>query len=75
MEQLAKHDTIVKRKLPSQRNATYPGHATQNDIIDCLADVVFTSIICELAQNEAFSNLVDETNRMSKKEQMSLHIS
>lgn len=48
MELLAKHDPIVKRKMTSQRNATYLGHATQNEIIDCLAEMVRTSIISEV---------------------------
>uniref|UniRef100_A0A3B3RLL1 TTF-type domain-containing protein n=1 Tax=Paramormyrops kingsleyae TaxID=1676925 RepID=A0A3B3RLL1_9TELE len=71
MELLAKHDPIVKRKMTSQRNATYLGHATQNEIIDCLAEMVRTSIISEVVQSEAFSIL---TKDLSKKEQMSFVI-
>lgn len=74
MELLAKHDPIVKKKMTGQKNATYLGHATQNEIIDCLAEMVRTSIISEVAQSEAFSILVDETKDLSKKEQMSFVI-
>lgn len=74
MELLAKHNPMVKRKMTSQRNATYFGHNTQNEIIDCLAEMVRTSIISEVAQSEAFSILVDETKDLSKKEQMSFVI-
>uniref|UniRef100_A0A8C6SRB2 Zinc finger MYM-type protein 1-like n=1 Tax=Neogobius melanostomus TaxID=47308 RepID=A0A8C6SRB2_9GOBI len=73
MELLAKHNPTVKRKMTSQRNATYLGHDTQNEIIDCLAEMVRTSI-SEVAQSEAFSILVDETKDLSKKEQMSFVI-
>lgn len=34
MELLAKHDNQVKRKMMGQRNATYLGHSTKNEIID-----------------------------------------
>uniref|UniRef100_A0A3B3DJS2 DUF4371 domain-containing protein n=1 Tax=Oryzias melastigma TaxID=30732 RepID=A0A3B3DJS2_ORYME len=70
MELLAKHNPIVT----SQRNATYLGHDTQNEIIDCLGEMVGTSITSEVAQCEAFSILVDETKDMSKREQMSFVI-
>ena len=40
MELLAKHNPTVKRKMTSQRNATYLGHNTQNEIIDCLAEML-----------------------------------
>ena len=74
MELMAsKHNPMVKKKKKKtgQRNATYLGHETQNEILDCLAEMVRTSIITEVAQSEAFSILVDETKDMSKKEQMS----
>ncbi|XP_069482613.1 zinc finger MYM-type protein 1-like [Ambystoma mexicanum] len=74
MELLAKHDHTVKRKMTSQKNATYLGHSTQNEIIDCLAEIVRTSVINEVAQSGAFSIMVDETKDIAKKEQMSLVI-
>lgn len=55
MKLLAKHNPTVKRKITSQRNATYLGHGTQNEIIDCLLEMVHTSITCEVAQSEASS--------------------
>lgn len=60
--------------MTGQRNATYLGHETQNEILDCLAEMVRTSITTEVAQSEAFSILVDETKDMSKKEEMSFVI-
>lgn len=74
MELLAKHNPTVKRKMTSQRNSTYLGHDTQNEIIDCLAEMVRTSVTSEVSQSEAFSILVDETKDLSKKEQMSFVI-
>uniref|UniRef100_A0A8D3D2X9 DUF4371 domain-containing protein n=1 Tax=Scophthalmus maximus TaxID=52904 RepID=A0A8D3D2X9_SCOMX len=74
MELLAKDDNQVKRKRIGQRNATYLGHSTQNEIIDCLAEMVPTSIISEVSQTDAFSILVDETKDISKKEQKSFVI-
>ncbi|XP_048066986.1 uncharacterized protein LOC125280469 isoform X2 [Megalobrama amblycephala] len=74
MELLAKHNPTVKRKMTSQRNATYVGHDTQNEIIDCLAEMVRTSVTSEVSQSEAFSILVDETKDLSKKEQLSFVI-
>ncbi|XP_046906195.1 zinc finger MYM-type protein 1-like [Hypomesus transpacificus] len=71
MELLAKHDQTVKRKMTCQRNATYLGHNTQNEMIDCLAEMVRSSIITEVKQSEVFSIMVDETKDISKKEQMS----
>lgn len=43
-------------------------------MIDCLAEIVRTSIISEVTQSEAFSIMVDETKDISKKEQMSFVI-
>uniref|UniRef100_A0A3B3HAC2 TTF-type domain-containing protein n=1 Tax=Oryzias latipes TaxID=8090 RepID=A0A3B3HAC2_ORYLA len=74
MELLAKNNPIVKRKMAGQRNATCLGHDTQNEMIDCLAEMVRSSITGEVAESEAFSILVDETKDMSKKEQMSFVI-
>lgn len=74
MELLAKHNPTVKRKMTSQRNATYLGHDTQNEIIDCLAEMVCTSIISEVAQSEVFNILIDETKDPNRKEQMSFVI-
>lgn len=71
MELVGKHDKLVERKMTGQRNATYLGHGTQNEILDCLAEMVRKSIISEVAQSEAFSIMVDETKDISKKEQMS----
>ena len=50
------------------------GHGTQNEMLDCLAEMVRNSIINEVAQSEAFSIMVDETKDISKKEQMSFVI-
>ena len=60
--------------MKSQKNATYLGHGTQNEMLDCLAEMVRNSIINEVAQSEAFSIMVDETKDISKKEQMSFVI-
>lgn len=60
--------------MTSTRNATYLGHRTQNEMLDCLADMVRTEIISEVKKSEAFSIMVDETKGLSKKEQLSFVI-
>lgn len=70
MELLGKHDKLVERKMTSRTNATYLGHGTQNEMLDCLAEIVHNSIISEVTQSESFSIMVDETKDISKKEQM-----
>lgn len=74
MELRAKHDPAVRKKMTSQRNATYLGHATQNEIMDCLAEMGLSSIISEVTQSEAFIIMVDVTKDLSKKDQMSFVI-
>lgn len=74
IELVGKHDKLVERKMTGQRNATYLSHGTQNEVLDCLAEMVRKTIISEVAQSEAFSIMVDETKDVSKKEQMSFVI-
>lgn len=59
MELRAKHDPAVRKKMTSQRNVTYLGHAAQNEIMDCLAEMGLSSIISEVTQSEPFSIMVD----------------
>lgn len=73
MELRAKHDPAVRKKMTSQRNVTYLGHATQNEIMDCLAEMGLSSIISEVTQSEAFIIMVDVTKDLSK-DQMSFVI-
>lgn len=60
--------------MTGQRNATYLGHATQNEIMACLAEMGLSSIISEITQSEAFIIMVDVTKDLSKKDQMSFVI-
>lgn len=66
LEQIAKRDPIVKKKL-SSGNAKYTSNTTQKEILECLAEMVRQNIIQEVKENEAFSVLVDETKDMKKK--------
>lgn len=66
MELIAKHDETNKRKMTKQCKATYTSHRIQNEILDCLAEIVRLSIIKEVKESESFSIMVDETKDVSK---------
>lgn len=71
LEQIAKHDPIVKKNM-SCGNSKYTSNTTQKEIIECLAEMVRSSIIQEVKESGAFSVLADETKDIKKTEQISL---
>ncbi len=71
LELLAKHDTVVKKKITGARNAKYTSHQIQNEVLDVLAEMVRSTIINEVKESEVFSLLADETKDVGKTEQMS----
>ncbi len=59
-------------KLKAVGNAKYTSNTIQNEILECLSDMVRESIISEVKENKYFSIIVDETRDLKKKEQLSL---
>lgn len=71
LDVVANHDPAVQHRLTSIHNAKYTSKIIQNEVLDCLAEMVRAEIIKEMKQSETFSIMVDETKDVSKKEQMS----
>uniref|UniRef100_A0A672I3S2 TTF-type domain-containing protein n=1 Tax=Salarias fasciatus TaxID=181472 RepID=A0A672I3S2_SALFA len=69
---IANHDKAVKKRLTSSHNAKYTSKTIQNEVLDCLADVVRTEITEEVKNSEVFSIIADETKDVKGKEQISL---
>uniref|UniRef100_A0A3B5QKP1 DUF4371 domain-containing protein n=1 Tax=Xiphophorus maculatus TaxID=8083 RepID=A0A3B5QKP1_XIPMA len=72
LNEIAKHDPFVQRRLDAHGNAKYTSHQIQNEILQGLAEMVQKEIIAEVKQSEVFSVLADETRDLQKKEQISL---
>lgn len=71
LDLVANHDLVVKRRLTSIHNAKYTSKVIQNEVLDCLAEMVRSEIIKEVKDSEYFSVMADETKDVSKKEQIS----
>ncbi|XP_076841026.1 zinc finger MYM-type protein 1-like [Brachyhypopomus gauderio] len=69
---IANHNKSVKKRLASNHNAKYTSKIIQNEVLDCLADMVRTEITEEVKNSEVFSIVADETKDVKKKEQISL---
>ncbi|ROL52542.1 Zinc finger MYM-type protein 1 [Anabarilius grahami] len=72
MDLIAKHSPLIDKKLKAVGNAKYTSNTIQNEILECLSDMVRESIISEVKENKYFSIIVDETRDLKKKEQLSL---
>lgn len=72
LEMIAKHDPVVEKKMQGKQNAKYTSSVIQNEILDCLANMVREEIIQEVKESEVFSVIADETKDLKKKEQLSL---
>lgn len=72
LDEIAKHDQFIEKRLDACGNAKYTSHQIQNEILQGLADMVQSEIIKEVKENEVFSVIADETKDLQKKEQMSL---
>ncbi|XP_032411152.1 zinc finger MYM-type protein 1-like isoform X1 [Xiphophorus hellerii] len=72
LDEIAKHDQLIEKKLRGCANAKYTSHQIQNEILQGLAEMVQTEIIKEVKECEVFSVIADETKDLQKKEQMSL---
>jgi hypothetical protein len=72
LEMIAKHDPAVQKKMKGKQNAKYTSSVIQNEILECLANMVRDEIIREVKESEVFSVIADETKDLKKKEQLSL---
>ena len=72
LEMIAKHDPVVQKKIKGKQNAKYTSSVIQNEILECLANMVRDEIIREVKESEVFSVIADETKDLKKKEQLSL---
>lgn len=67
MELIAKHNPLVAKKKKAVGNAKYTSNTIQNEILECLSDMVRDTIISEVKQSEVFSVIADETKDLKKK--------
>ena len=58
--------------MKGKQNAKYTSSVIQNEILECLANMVCDEIIREVKESEVFSVIADETKDLKKKEQLSL---
>ncbi|XP_041834348.1 zinc finger MYM-type protein 1-like [Melanotaenia boesemani] len=71
LQKIAKHDPQIQKCMNASGNAKYTSKNIQNEILDCLAEMVRSDIIKEVRESQVFSLLADETKDLSKKEQLS----
>lgn len=72
LDEIAKHDPLIKKRLNASGNAKYTSPQIQNEVLEGLAGMVQSEIISEVKESEVFSVIVDETKDLKKKEQISL---
>lgn len=69
LETTAKHDKTLKKKgLYSIHHAKYTSKAILNEVLSCLADMVWTKVTEEVKQSKVFSVMADETRHYKKKQ-------
>ncbi|XP_066975444.1 zinc finger MYM-type protein 1-like [Macrobrachium rosenbergii] len=71
MELISEKDPIIKARL-SSKNAKYTSPAIQNEIMGIMAETVLDEITDVLYQSTWFSIMVDESNDISGREQLSV---
>ncbi|KAK0145615.1 Zinc finger MYM-type protein 1 [Merluccius polli] len=69
---IAKHDPTIGEKMRGKGNAKYTSSTIQNEILECLANMVRDAIVKEVKESEVFSVIADESKDLQKKEQLSL---
>ena len=72
IELIARHNPLIAKKMNASGNAKYLSNTIQNEILECLSDMVRESIIQEVKESEVFSVIADETKDLKKSEQLSL---
>uniref|UniRef100_A0A8C4RT82 DUF4371 domain-containing protein n=1 Tax=Erpetoichthys calabaricus TaxID=27687 RepID=A0A8C4RT82_ERPCA len=75
LETVADHNAAVKHRLTTIHNAKYTSKIIQNEVLDCLAEMVRSEIVDEVKNSEYFSIMADETKDVSKQEQISFVLS
>nr|XP_054592247.1 zinc finger MYM-type protein 1 [Nothobranchius furzeri] len=74
LEEIAKHDLFLEKRMKAHANAKYTSKTIQNEMLECLAGMVQEEIVREVKQSEVLSIIADETKDLQKKEQVSLVI-
>lgn len=69
---IANHDALISEKMREKGNAKYTSGTIQNEILECLANMVRDDIVKEVKESEVFSVIADESKDLQKKEQLSL---
>lgn len=72
MELISKHNPLIAKKMKAAGNAKYTSNTIQNEVMECLSEMVREDIIREVKESEYFSVIADETKDLKKTEQLSL---
>lgn len=67
LEEIAKHDPLIEKRMNACGNAKYTSHQIQNKVLEGLAEMVQSEIIREVKESEVFSVIADETKDLKKK--------
>ena len=67
LEEIAKHDPVIEKRMKACGNAKYTSHQIQNEILEGLAEMVRSEIIREVKESEVISVIADETKDLKKK--------
>lgn len=54
MELILKHGALVEKKMNGARNAKYISNTIQNEVLECLSDMVREEIIKEVKESKFF---------------------
>ncbi|XP_066925711.1 nuclear pore complex protein DDB_G0274915-like isoform X2 [Clytia hemisphaerica] len=66
-------DTVLKEHYENHpKNASYMSYPIQNEIIDCIGEIILETILNRVKEAKFFSVLADEAMDASKKEQLSI---
>jgi hypothetical protein len=72
---ISNHDTVIKGRLhDGPRNALYPSHHIQDELLKILSEKVIQIICQKVKQAEFYSIIVDESRDTAKQEQMSFAV-
>ncbi|XP_057316859.1 52 kDa repressor of the inhibitor of the protein kinase-like [Hydractinia symbiolongicarpus] len=64
--------TLENHLLKCNKNSSYISKTSQNEIINCCADIITENIVSEVKKNKFFTIIADEASDTSNKEQLSL---
>jgi len=59
LEEIAKHDPLIKKRMSAYGKSKHTSRGIQNEILKCLAEMVQTEIIKEVKESEVFSVIAD----------------